>query len=154
MKPIKQLVPDLQKAIRAATKESARKISFEVRNQGPYWTGTFYKSITIVAGTAQIPRTTQPPTDIPNDPKSKPAVRAAAVPATKLTFKGSNTQTAYSIGSNILDEYYVGVATDLIPGREKKKRRTAPLNWFTSFMAGIDKDVKIAFDGPMRKAGF
>ena len=154
MKPIKQLVPDLQKAIKAAAKESARKISFEVRKEGPYWTGTFYDSITIVAGTSQIPRTTQPPSDIPNDPKSKPAVRPAFIPATELVFNGSNTQTAYTIGSNILDEYYVGVATDLIPGRDKKKRRTAPLNWFTSLMAGIDKDVKIAFDGPMRKAGF
>ena len=61
MKDIKQLVPDLQKAIAQGSKYAAEEMSFQLRDQGPYWTGTFYESIRISNGANGPARTVSPP---------------------------------------------------------------------------------------------
>lgn len=158
MKPIKQLVPDLQKAIALASQAAASELSFQIRDQGPYWTGTFYESIRIAVGNQQIGRNVQPPTEIPSKDERPNRPKSIAVPAPKPNLINITNpfQTMYVIGSAITSEDYVNISCDLQPASKVFPAQTAEKNWFTMYLRSnqINKDIREAFKVPMAKAGF
>ena len=159
MKPIKQLVPDLQKAIALGSQAAASELSFQIRDQGPYWTGTFYESIRVVGGNQQIARNVQPPTDIPKEANSRPNTTAVPAPTPMSINLKNNKQLMYVIGSAISSEDYVNISCDLKPQSKAFPaitNRPAEKNWFSMYMRSnqINKDIEFKFQQPMRSAGF
>ena len=145
MKPIKQLVPDLQKAIALGSQAAASEVSFNIRERGPYWTGTFYESIRIVGGDQKIARNVQPPEDIPEKANSKPSISAVPAPAPMPINLKNNKQLMYVIGSAISSEDYVNISCDLQPSSKVFPAQTADKEWFAEYMndsADLKKDIK------------
>ena len=158
MKPIKQLVPDLQKAIALGSQAAASELSLQIRDQGPYWTGTFYESIRVVNGDQQISRNVQPPIEIPSkaEKPNRPASTAVPAPTPKPINIKNISQTMYVIGSAITSEDYVNISCDLQPASKAFPAQTAEKNWFTMYMRSnqINKDIEFKFKDSMKRAGF
>ena len=161
MKDIKQLVPDLQKAIAQGSKYAAEEMSFQLRDQGPYWTGTFYESIRISNGANGPARTVSPP--VANESggferEERPSTEKVKVNnPDKINLKLIN-QTMYTIGSAVNSQDYVNISCDLEPKSKPYPARTAEKNWFTSYFGGEsslrDRDIEPEFKKGMRQGGF
>ena len=151
MKPLRDLVPDLRRALSRATTEVAHDVTLDLKMRGPYWDGVFEKSWDIRAGDVSIPATV-PGKDPPSGDNQPREITAPEVPRI-----GAQNLNGFTIGNRT---EYREIAMDLIPGRLKGENTayggTAPQNWYELYLMGGQADVTIrkATDRAMKQAGF
>ena len=131
------------------------KVIHDLKEQGPYWSGTFERSWVGVAGNTSIPQIVQPP------PERLPE------PATKLTTPPSVTQyrpgtsvNNYTIGNQTT---YRALAQDLIPGSLPRIKgggnQTAIAHWYRLYLSSdfgktVKASVRAALIGDPRLRSF
>lgn len=109
------------------SQQAAEQIVLDLKEIGPYWTGTFEESWVVRQGDVRIPAFTQPKerTPFPLQRKITPIKVAPPKGRKSVFFTIGNTTT------------YRNVALDLIPGRVKGGgNETAPQDWFRTYVEG------------------
>ena len=154
------LVPDFKKALAQGTKNVADKVTIELKEKGPYWTGQFEQNWYIETGDVVIGAFKKDETEwrdfsvwwngveYPEPPDPAERVYTQAYVPEPDGLKG------YTIG-NVMD--YRDEAMDIVKSgrRHMGTRRTAPDNWFTNYVHGPMIDtVGKALDTVMRNEKF
>ena len=109
------------------SQKAAEQIVLDLKEIGPYWTGTFEESWVVRPGDVRIPAST-PARERPAfaQPRKIPPIQVAKPKGRKSVF--------FTIGNTA---EYRNVALDLIPGRVKGGGNdTAPQDWFRTYVEG------------------
>ena len=110
------------------SRQAAEQIVLDLKEIGPYWTGTFEKSWVVRQGDVRIPAFTEPKerTAFPSQRKITPIKKVEPPRGRKSVF--------FTIGNTTT---YRNVALDLVPGRIKAGgNETAPQDWFRTYVEG------------------
>ena len=133
-KPLNQLVPDFKAALEEGLQDAAEQIVYDLKREGPYWTGFFESLWEVQPGKTKIIANIANPLKVPKVPAS-PSYTTAEVPE-------SPDLGGYTIGNR--SEYRL-YAQDIIkkgPRQAKDARLTAKRNWFdTYFNAQMPKVI-------------
>ena len=109
------------------SQKAAEQIVLDLKEIGPYWTGTFEESWVVRPGDVRIPATTRA---VERTPFPKPR-RVNPIKVDKPTGRKS---VFFTIGNTT---QYRNVALDLLPGRIKAGgNETAPQDWFRTYVEG------------------
>jgi hypothetical protein len=109
------------------SRQAAEQIVLDLKEIGPYWTGTFEKSWVVRPGDVQIAAST---------PASErtPFARQRRITPIKVAEPKGRKSVFFTIGNTA---EYRNVALDLLPGRIKGGRNeTAPQDWFRTYVEG------------------
>lgn len=121
-KPLSQLVPDFRNALEEGLQEAAEQIVYDLKREGPYWTGFFESLWEVQPGKTKIVANIANPLKVPKVPAS-PSYTTAEVPE-------SPNLGGYTIGNR--SEYRL-YAQDIVkkgPRQVEGARLTAVPNWF------------------------
>jgi len=106
----------------------------DLKEKGPYWSGTFERSWVGRAGNVFIPKNVPPPAEPPLEAMTK-----LVTPPSVTPYNGGTSVNNYTIGNQAT---YRALAQDLIPGRIKGgNNETAPANWYRSYLSGPFRDT-------------
>jgi hypothetical protein len=138
-----------------APRRIAERVTAEVQDAGPAWSGTFRNAWRILPGDqSPAPSIASPGTYTPGDkPDPSPVIRQK-VPVVGLgrRFKAAftTTKTLYTIAN--LAEYRL-TAMDLQPS-PRAVARTAPRDWFATYLQGgqLNQTAQVILDEEIRKA--
>ena len=109
------------------SREAAEQIVLDLKEIGPYWTGTFEESWVVRPGDVRIPAFTPAPK------RTAFAQRRRVTPIKVAEPKGRKS-VFFTIGNTT---EYRNVALDLLPGRIKAGgNETAPQDWFRTYVEG------------------
>ena len=125
-KPITQLVPDFREALEEGLQEAAEQVVYDLKRDGPYWTGFFESLWQVNAGNFAVRANIANPLEVPKQPKT-PVYTAADVPE-------SPDLQGYTIGNRAKYRLY---AMDILkegPRASPKARLTADRNWFDTYI--------------------
>lgn len=124
-KPLNQLVPDFKAALEEGLQEAAEQIVYDLKRDGPYWTGFFESLWEVQPGKTKIVANIANPLKVPKVPAA-PSYTTAEVPE-------SPDLGGYTIGNR--SEYRL-YAQDIIkkgPRQAEGARLTATRNWFDTY---------------------
>ena len=121
----------VQNVKEVTAREAAVQIVNDLKQVGPYWTGTFEQSWKVERGDVRIPKTTPSPVRISNPLPRQ--VTPTDVPTLRRGLFGIFRATTYTIGNTT---QYREIAMDLAPGRDKGGRLTAELDWYRKYVEG------------------
>lgn len=113
------------------SQKAAEQIVLDLKEIGPYWTGTFEESWVVRPGDVRIPASTEPRERTAfAQPRKITPIRVAKPKGRKSVF--------FTIGNTTT---YRNVALDLVPGRIKALgpaggNETAPQDWFRTYVEG------------------
>ena len=110
------------------------KVIEDLKEKGPYWSGTFERAWVGVAGNTSIPQIVQPPPErLP-----EPATRLTTPPSVTQYQPGTSVNN-YTIGN---ETTYRALAQDLVVGRIKSGgNQTAGWQWYRSYLSGPFRDT-------------
>jgi len=124
-KPLNQLVPDFRNALEEGLQEAAEQIVYDLKRDGPYYTGFFETLWEVQPGKTKIVANIANPLKVPKTPAAR-SYTTAEVPE-------SPNLGGYTIGNR--SEYRL-YAQDIIkkgPRQAKDARLTANPNWFDTY---------------------
>ena len=109
------------------SQKAAEQIVLDLKEIGPYWTGTFEESWVVRPGDVRIRASTEPRERTAfAQPRKVTRIQVAKPKGRKSVF--------FTIGNTTT---YRNVALDLVPGRIKGGgNETAPQNWFRTYVEG------------------
>ncbi len=111
------------------------KVIHDLKEQGPYWSGTFERSWVGVAGNVSIPMIIAPPAEPP------PVARTPKLitPPSVTRYQAGTSVNNYTIGNQTT---YRAIAQDLVVGRIKDGgNETAGWDWYRSYLSGPFRDT-------------
>lgn len=109
------------------SQKAAEQIVLDLKEIGPYWTGTFEESWVVRPGDVRIPAST------PARERTAFAQPRKITPIQVAKPRGRKS-VFFTIGNTA---EYRNVALDLIPGRVKRGgNETAPQDWFRTYVEG------------------
>ena len=110
------------------SEEAARQITTDLKEIGPYWSGTFESSWEVRLGDARISAKTPGPAVRP------PTAKPRQITPVKIPKARGRKSIRYTIGNSA---EYRDVALDLVPGRIKGGgNETAPQDWYRTYVEG------------------
>ena len=124
-KPLNQLVPDFRNALEEGLQEAAEQIVYDLKRDGPYYTGFFETLWEVQPGKTKIVANIANPLKVPKTPAAR-SYTTAEVPE-------SPNLGGYTIGNR--SEYRL-YAQDIVkkgPRQAKDARLTANPNWFDTY---------------------
>ena len=144
-----QLSKDFERYLREVSRVTAKKAAYKITRQlkqiGPTWTGQFEESWVIKPGDVNIPATDPPILDKQEKLQGwadgslpvTPRVTPFDVPEPQTDKEGSRL----TIGNTA---EYRDIAMDLVPGRTPKPGNTARADWFLIYVMGRVVEREIA----------
>ena len=130
MKPITAVVPDFRDALEEAMKEASEQIVYELKREGPYWTGVFETLWVIEPGKKAIPGTIPNPLPTPRRPKTPQYTEAFAPESPNLG--------GYTIGNRakykLYAQYILASSTGRGPQKGESEGATAEKDWFDTYV--------------------
>ena len=141
-KPLNQLVPDFKAALEEGLQEAAEQIVYDLKREGPYYTGFFESLWEVQPGKTKIVANIANPLAVPKTPAAR-SYTTAEVPE-------SPNLGGYTIGNR--SEYRL-YAQDILKGGARSAegaRLTAPRDWFDTYFnakmpAVLDKKLTNVF---------
>ena len=124
-KPLNQLVPDFRNALEEGLQEAAEQIVYDLKREGPYFTGFFETLWEVQPGKTKIVANIANPLKVPKTPAAR-SYTTAEVPE-------SPNLGGYTIGNR--SEYRL-YAQDILKGGARSAegaRLTAPKDWFDTY---------------------
>ena len=124
-KPLNQLVPDFKAALEEGLQEAAEQVVYDLKRDGPYFTGFFETLWEVQPGKTKIVANIANPLEVPKTPAAR-SYTTAEVPE-------SPNLGGYTIGNR--SEYRL-YAQDIVkkgPRQAKDARLTADPNWFDTY---------------------
>ena len=124
-KPLSQLVPDFRNALEEGLQEAAEQIVYDLKREGPYYTGFFETLWEVQPGKTKIVANIANPLKVPKTPAAR-SYTTAEVPE-------SPDLGGYTIGNR--SEYRL-YAQDILKGGARSAegaRLTAPRDWFDTY---------------------
>jgi hypothetical protein len=125
-KPLNQLVPDFKAALEEGLQEAAEQIVYDLKRDGPYYTGFFETLWEVQPGKTKIVANIANPLKVPKTPAAR-SYTTAEVPE-------SPNLGGYTIGNR--SEYRL-YAQDILKGGARSAegaRLTAPKDWFDTYV--------------------
>ena len=125
-KPLNQLVPDFRNALEEGLQEAAEQIVYDLKRDGPYYTGFFETLWEVQPGKTKIVANIANPLKVPKTPAAR-SYTTAEVPE-------SPNLGGYTIGNR--SEYRL-YAQDILKGGARSAegaRLTAPKDWFDTYV--------------------
>jgi len=124
-KPLSQLVPDFKAALEEGLQEAAEQVVYDLKREGPYYTGFFETLWEVQPGKTKIVANIANPLKVPKTPAAR-SYTTAEVPE-------SPNLGGYTIGNR--SEYRL-YAQDILKGGARSAegaRLTAPKDWFDTY---------------------
>ena len=124
-KPLNQLVPDFKAALEEGLQEAAEQVVYDLKREGPYYTGFFETLWEVQPGKTKIVANIANPLKVPKTPAAR-SYTTAEVPE-------SPNLGGYTIGNR--SEYRL-YAQDILKGGARSAegaRLTAPKDWFDTY---------------------
>jgi hypothetical protein len=124
-KPLSQLVPDFRNALEEGLQEAAEQVVYDLKREGPYYTGFFETLWEVQPGKTKIVADIANPLKVPKTPAAR-SYTTAEVPE-------SPNLGGYTIGNR--SEYRL-YAQDILKGGARSAegaRLTAPRDWFDTY---------------------
>ena len=124
-KPLSQLVPDFRNALEEGLQEAAEQVVYDLKREGPYFTGFFETLWEVQPGKTKIVANIANPLKVPKTPAAR-SYTTAEVPE-------SPNLGGYTIGNR--SEYRL-YAQDILKGGARSAegaRLTAPKDWFDTY---------------------
>ena len=124
-KPLSQLVPDFRNALEEGLQEAAEQVVYDLKREGPYFTGFFETLWEVQPGKTKIVANIANPLKVPKTPAAR-SYTTAEVPE-------SPNLGGYTIGNR--SEYRL-YAQDILKGGARSAegaRLTAPRDWFDTY---------------------
>lgn len=118
-----QIVPDFREALEEGVQEAAEQVVFDLKREGPYWTGVFETLWQVNAGNYAVKPNVANPLEVPNTP--------AARSYTKAEVPESPNLGGYTIGNRAK---YRLIAMDIVGDRGSRRGKTAPKNWYDTYI--------------------
>ena len=118
-----QIVPDFREALEEGVQDAAEQVVYDLKREGPYWTGVFETLWQVNAGNFAI----KPNVDNPLETPSKPAARSY----TEAEVPESPNLAGYTIGNRAKYRLY---AMDILGDRSTRKGKTAVKNWYDLYI--------------------
>ena len=145
MKPLTAIVPDFRDALEEGVEDATRAIVYDLKREGPFWTGFFQSLWEVNAGKKAIQGTIDNPLDVPNQPLKREI--------TPVDVPESPNLGGYTIGNRAK---YRAYAMDLVPGKGARAsanaRLTAPRNWFDRyFNSGMRTTINTQLNSVFRR---
>ena len=134
----------LREVSRVTAKKAAEKITLELKEIGPYWTGQFEESWVVRPGDVNIPATDPPILD-KQEKLDGWANGTLPLPKRVTPFTVPEPQTDKA-GSRLTignTAEYRDISQDLLPGRTPKAGNTAAQDWFLAYVMARLIDVEI-----------
>lgn len=125
-KPLNQLVPDFRNALEEGLQEAAEQIVYDLKRDGPYYTGFFETLWEVQPGKTKIVANIANPLEVPKTPAAR-SYTTAEVPE-------SPNLGGYTIGNR--SEYRL-YAQDILKGGARSAegaRLTAEKDWFDTYV--------------------
>ena len=126
MKSLTQLVPDFREALEEGLENATEKVVYDLKRDGPYWTGFFESLWEVNAGNRAVRPNVKNPLEVPKQPLT-PRYTPVDVPK-------SENLNGYTIGNRA--EYRLW-AMDILkagPRQAPNARLTADRNWFDTYV--------------------
>ena len=126
MKSLTQLVPDFREALEEGLENATEKVVYDLKRDGPYWTGFFESLWEVNAGKRAVRPNVKNPLEVPKQPLT-PRYTPVDVPK-------SENLNGYTIGNRAEYRLY---AMDIIkagPRQAPNARLTADRNWFDTYV--------------------
>jgi hypothetical protein len=141
-KPLSQLVPDFRNALEEGLQEAAEQVVYDLKREGPYYTGFFETLWEVQPGKTKIVANIANPLKVPKTPAAR-SYTTAEVPE-------SPNLGGYTIGNR--SEYRL-YAQDILKGGARSAegaRLTAPRDWFDTYFnakmpAVLDRKITNVF---------
>ena len=141
-KPLSQLVPDFKAALEEGLQEAAEQVVYDLKREGPYYTGFFETLWEVQPGKTKIVANIANPLEVPKTPAAR-SYTTAEVPE-------SPNLGGYTIGNR--SEYRL-YAQDILKGGPRSAegaRLTAPKDWFDTYFnakmpAVLDRKITNVF---------
>ena len=141
-KPLSQLVPDFKAALEEGIQEAAEQVVYDLKREGPYYTGFFETLWEVQPGKTKIVANIANPLKVPKTPAAR-SYTTAEVPE-------SPNLGGYTIGNR--SEYRL-YAQDILKGGARSAegaRLTAPKDWFDTYFnakmpAVLDRKITNVF---------
>ena len=118
-----QIVPDFREALEEGVQDAAKQVVFDLKREGPYWSGVFETLWQVNAGNFAV----KPNVDNPLETPSKPAARSY----TEAEVPESPNLAGYTIGNRAKYRLY---AMDILGDRSTRKGKTAVKNWYDLYI--------------------
>ena len=118
-----QIVPDFREALEEGVQDAAKQVVFDLKREGPYWTGVFETLWQVNAGKYAVKANIDNPLETP--PK------AAARSYTEAEVPESPNLGGYTIGNRAKYRLY---AMDILGDRSTRKGKTAIENWYDLYI--------------------
>jgi len=125
-KPLSQLVPDFRNALEEGLQEAAEQVVYDLKREGPYYTGFFETLWEVQPGKTKIVANIANPLKVPKTPAAR-SYTTAEVPE-------SPNLGGYTIGNR--SEYRL-YAQDILKGGARSAegaRLTAEKDWFDTYV--------------------
>ena len=118
-----QIVPDFREALEEGVQDAAEQVVFDLKREGPYWTGFFESLWQVNAGKIAVKPNVANPLETP----PKPAARSY----TEAEVPESPNLGGYTIGNRAKYRLY---AMDILGDRATRKGKTAVKNWYDLYI--------------------
>ena len=118
-----QIVPDFREALEEGVQDAAKQVVFDLKREGPYWSGVFETLWQVNAGNFAVKQNVDNPLETP----SKPAARSY----TEAEVPESPNLAGYTIGNRAKYRLY---AMDILGDRSTRKGKTAVKNWYDLYI--------------------
>ena len=122
-KSLMAIVPDFREALEEGVQDAAEQVVRDLQETGPYWTGFFSDVWQVNAGNVAVKPNIANPLDVPNTPNTKELVT--------IDVPESPNLGGYTIGNRAK---YRLVAMDIVGDRSSRKGKTAPKNWYDTYI--------------------
>ena len=122
-KSLMAIVPDFREALEEGVQDAAEKVVFDLKREGPYWTGVFETLWQVNAGNFSVKPNVDNPLETPDEPAARSYTEAEVPESPNLA--------GYTIGNRAK---YRLIAMDIVGDRGDRKGRTAPKNWYDTYI--------------------
>jgi len=152
---LKRLVVNLENLALALTSTGpanvAEGIVKDLQDEGPAWTGQFRNGWVIEPGDVTIAASKKNTFEKPPAEANPEARRRIKAPPTSVGGERiiNSDKVFFTVGNEM---EYRDIALDLVPGRIKGKRATAPQDWFTTYMqaGGLNRRMNVEIDAALK----
>lgn len=118
-----QIVPDFREALEEGVEDAAKKVVYDLKREGPYWTGVFETLWQVNAGKYAVKANVANPLEVPRTPAARSYTEAEVPESPNLG--------GYTIGNRA--EYRL-FAMDILGDRSTRKGKTAVKNWYDLYV--------------------
>ena len=130
MKNLTQIVPDFREALEEGVQVAAKQVVFDLKREGPYWSGVFETLWQVNAGNYAVKPNVANPLEVPKTPAARSYTEAEVPESPNLA--------GYTIGNRA--DYRL-VAMDIVGDRASRKGKTAVKNWYDLYINSKMKTV-------------